>query len=118
MKFKCQYCGKNIDIRKVDKYTHQICEKPVLFEVIATCKHCHRQQRVTVMDTLQKYTAEQYGKVLTEMQRSGGFFRHPAYHAELLKKKLGLESDILHRHRVLMEKMERLKQEGVLMDGK
>lgn len=118
MKFKCQYCGRNIDIRKVDKTVSKICEKPLLYEVVATCKRCNHQQRVTVMDTLQKMYGDKYGRICDELKNSGSFFSNPARKAKLMKEKIDLEADIQHRHEVLMEKLEKLQQEGVLMDGK
>lgn len=118
MKFTCIYCGKKIDIRKADKYDRKICDKPLLHEVVACCKHCHRFQRVTVMDTLQKMNADKYGKILQQMNASGLMLKHPGIYSKLLKDKLELEDQIRHRHTVLMGNLERLQQEGVLIDGK
>lgn len=118
MRFTCKYCGKKIDPRKTEKYQRKICDKPLLYEVRATCKHCHKQQMITVMDTLQKHYADQYGRVLQEMNDSGRFFDHPACYVRLLKQKTDLEVSIQHRHAVLMERLEKLRKEGLLIDGK
>ena len=118
MKFKCQYCDRNIDIRKVDKTVSKICEKPLLYEVVATCKRCHQSQRVTVMDTLQKWNGDKYERICKELKDSGSFFGNPAKKAKLLKEKIDLEAEIQHRHTVLMKKLNRLREEGLLIDGK
>ncbi len=118
MRFTCKYCGKKIDIRKTDNHNQKICEKPLLYGVTATCKHCHKQQMVTVVDTLQKMYGDQYDRLIREMNNSGRFFSHPACYVGLLKQKTDLEVRIQHRHAVLMERLEKLRKEGLLIDGK
>lgn len=118
-KCKCRFCGKTIHVTRKDNDLKQICSKPVMGAVFATCPGCKQEQPVMIIDIVQKKNAERYGNVVNQIKAvEAGKLQRPGMYWYLIKEERTLKKKIAQRNEILLKKVDVMRKEGKLIYGK